>query len=70
MSVARQAPLENTYPAFRVPMSEDFPTSYDAVAALEKKHPHLLMRNLIGKDNSSVLLPKNEATFNTLDPLA
>lgn len=51
-------------------MSEDFPTSYDAVAALEKEHPHLLMRNLIGKDNSSVLLPKNEATFNTLDQLA
>ena len=70
VSVTRQAPLNTNYPAFRVPVTEEFPISYDAVAALEEEHPHLLMRNLIGKDNSSVLLPKDEATFITLDQLA
>ena len=70
VSVTRQVPLNTNFPAFRVPITEDFPISYDAVAALEEEHPYLLKRNLIGRDNSSVLLPKDEATFITLDQLA
>ena len=39
VSVTRQAPLHTIYLAFRVPVTEDFPISYDAVAALEEEHP-------------------------------
>ena len=70
MSVNRQAPLHNDFPAFRVHATEAIATSYDAVAALEEEHPELQMKNLIGKDDSSVLLPKNETTFSVHDKLA
>ena len=44
-------------------------TSYDVVAALKEKHSQLNMKNVIVRDGSSVLLPKNEYTYLTLDAL-
>ena len=70
MGVARPRPVPCVFPAFRVPAQEGFGTSYDAVAALEMEHPHLQMRNVIGRDGSSVLLPQNAETLATLDSLA
>lgn len=70
VSVARQEPPPSEFPAFRVPEQEGFPTSYDAVAALETEFPQLRMRNIIGKDGSTVLLPTTEESFQTLAGLA
>ena len=69
VGVARPQPLPNAYPAFRIPAQEGYATSYDAAAALEEEHSHLNMKNVIGPDGSSVLFPKNEYTYLTLDAL-
>lgn len=70
VSVARPPPLLSPFPAFRVMPQEGFQTSYDAVAYLEDIVQGLKVRNLIGKDGSSVLVPLDESTFNTLNSMA
>lgn len=67
VSVARPPPPHSPFPAFRVMPQEGFPTSYDAVAFLEDSVQGLTMRNLVGKDGSSVLVPLDEKTYNTLN---
>ncbi len=45
-------------------------TSYDAVAAIEAAYTNLTMRNIIGKDGSSIFVPYNEETYRILEALA
>lgn len=70
VGVSRPPPTVSKFPAFRVPHQGAFPTSYDAVAALEQKHPALQMRNVPGRDGSSVLLPLSQETYEVLHVLA
>ena len=49
---------------------ETLATTYDAVATLEEEFLNLAMRSLVGKDGSSVLLPKDEATYNQLSAIS
>ena len=67
VGVAHPQPLPNAYPAFRVPAQEGYATSYDAVTALEEEYSHLNLKNVIGRDDSSVLLSKDEYTYLTQD---
>ncbi|KAG0722710.1 hypothetical protein GWK47_005865 [Chionoecetes opilio] len=60
-----------SFPAFRVPRQKGFPhTNFDAVAALEKTFPDLKVRNLVGTDLSSVLVPLDEESFLLLEDTA
>ena len=61
---------EQEFPAFRIPVQDDFQTSYDAVAALDEVCPTLVMRCLPRKDGSSVILPKSTDTFQHLQDVA
>lgn len=70
VSVSRPPPVPSDFPAFRVPVQEGFATSYDAVANLEDLHPEIRMRNIPGRDGSSVLVPLTEESYNILDGLA
>ena len=69
VGVARPQPLPNAYPAFCVSAQERYATSYDSVTALEEEHSQLNMKNVIGRDDSSVFLPKDEYTYLTLGAL-
>ncbi|XP_045116126.1 uncharacterized protein LOC123507382 [Portunus trituberculatus] len=70
VGVSRAQRSQANFPAFRVPAQEGFGTSYDAVAALEEEYSHLHMQNIIGRDGSTVLLPQDEDTYNTLHTIA
>lgn len=70
VNVSRPPRVDSDFPAFRVPEQEGYATSYDAVATLEQYHPDLRMKNIVGRDGSSVLLPLDEGTYNKLDSLA
>lgn len=70
VSVAPPPPTTTNFPAFRIPAQPEFPTSYDAVAALEDEEPQLKTRNVIGKDGSSVLVPLDESSFAILEAMA
>lgn len=70
VGVSRHSQLLCAFPAFLVPIQEGFTTSYDAVAVLEEEHPTPRVRNVIGKDESSVLLPQDEATYEILNVIA
>ena len=69
VGVACPQPLPNAYPAFRVLAQEGYATSYDAAATLDIRHSQLNMKNVIGRDGISVLLPKDEYAYLTLDAL-
>jgi len=66
VSVASQPLPRSSLPAFRVPQQEGFATSYDAVVALEGDLQGLNARNLVGRDNSSVLVPLDEPSLQAL----
>ena len=60
VSVQHSPPLQYVFPG----------SSYEAVASLESNYPELQMQNLIRKDGSSVLLPKDDTTYQILDSIA
>ena len=61
---------EQEFPAFRIPLQDGFQTSYNAVAVLEEDCPTLVMSCLLGKDGSSVILPKSTEIFQHLQDVA
>ena len=69
VGVPRPQPLPNAYPAFYVLTQEGYAMSYNAIAALEEEHSQLNVKNVIGRDGRSVLLPKDVYTYLTLDAL-
>ena len=70
VTVARPPPRQAAFPPFRMVQQDTFVSTYDAVAALEEEFPNLAIKNLVSKDGSSVLLPKDEATYNQLSAIS
>ena len=64
--MASRPPPPSSFPAFRVPHQEGFATCYDAVVALERELPDLSVRNVVGKDASTVLVPLDEPSYQSL----
>lgn len=62
-------PGVSDFTAFRVLEQDGYKTSYDAVARLEELHRDLVMRNTVGRNGSSVLLPTTASTYEILDAL-
>lgn len=65
MTVTPTQRTQSKFPAFHVPDQPEFPTSYDAVGALEDLQSTLRTRNTMAKDGSSVLVPLEEVSHNT-----
>lgn len=65
MDVIRPRPVSCNFPPFRVPPQEGSTTSYDIVAALELGHRLLEIENIIGRDDTSILIlhPHTEETY-------
>lgn len=69
VGMTRPPPLLNEFPVFWFSVQEGSTTSYDAVSALEEENPGLVIHSAKGRDGSSVLIPRDENSYQTLNAL-